>query len=186
MVNWKEPKAFERLLAAMVVAQDMKLDYKKIAYVFGQGGYNHPIPCLPYPSFPHPNSSHFTHTAISPFSSSPYPSLTHTQPPLTKPTGATYDSIEGRFRIIKKAAAALQAELDFGQRSPAPPRGGSSKTPKASSSSAKSSFATITSAPDEDYAGTERMAATPKKQKGGKAGKTGAETPRGKKDKEDK
>lgn len=37
-------------------------------------------------------------------------------------SGATYDSIEGRFRIIKKDAAVLKAEVDSGVRSPAPPR----------------------------------------------------------------
>lgn len=65
-VNWKDPEAFTRLLAAMVAAQDMKLDYKKIATMYGNG--------------------------------------------------ATYDSIEGRFRIIKKEATALKAEIDNGDR----------------------------------------------------------------------
>ncbi|KAI9873941.1 MAG: hypothetical protein M1830_008064 [Pleopsidium flavum] len=35
----------------------------------------------------------------------------------------TYDSIEGRFRIIKKEAALLKAELESGTRTPAPLRG---------------------------------------------------------------
>lgn len=72
-VNWKDPDAFTRLLAAMVAAQDMKLDYRKIASMYGNG--------------------------------------------------ATYDSIEGRFRIIKKEAAALKAEVDNGDRPEAPTRG---------------------------------------------------------------
>lgn len=38
-------------------------------------------------------------------------------------TGATYDSIEGRFRIIKKDAAALKAEVDNGDRPEASRRG---------------------------------------------------------------
>ena len=50
-------------------------------------------------------------------------------------TGATYDSIEGRFRIIKKEAAAMKAEIDSGQRSEAPPRGANA-TPKKSKSTA--------------------------------------------------
>lgn len=72
-VNWKDPDAFPRLLAAMVAAQDMKLDYRKIATMYGNG--------------------------------------------------ATYDSIEGRFRIIKKDAAALKAEVDNGDRPEASRRG---------------------------------------------------------------
>ena len=39
-------------------------------------------------------------------------------------TGATYDSIEGRFRIIKREAAVLKAEIESGARPQAPPRGG--------------------------------------------------------------
>lgn len=38
--------------------------------------------------------------------------------------GATYDSIEGRFRIIKREAAILRAEIEQGERPEAPPRGG--------------------------------------------------------------
>ncbi|KAI9883251.1 MAG: hypothetical protein M1823_004990 [Watsoniomyces obsoletus] len=38
--------------------------------------------------------------------------------------GATYDSIEGRFRKIKAEAAILKQEVESGQRGPAPPRGG--------------------------------------------------------------
>lgn len=37
--------------------------------------------------------------------------------------GATYDSIEGRFRLIKKEAAQLKAEIDNGERPEAPARG---------------------------------------------------------------
>lgn len=36
--------------------------------------------------------------------------------------GATYDSIEGRFRIIRKEAAAMKAEIESGARPTAPPR----------------------------------------------------------------
>ncbi|KAL8729263.1 MAG: hypothetical protein Q9166_004884 [cf. Caloplaca sp. 2 TL-2023] len=67
-VNWKDPKAFERLLAAMVAAQEMK-----IATMYGEG--------------------------------------------------ATYDAIEGRFRIIKKEAAKLLSEVESGERPVAPARG---------------------------------------------------------------
>ncbi|KAL8895488.1 MAG: hypothetical protein Q9207_008155 [Kuettlingeria erythrocarpa] len=62
----------------MVAAQDMKLNYGKIATMYGQG--------------------------------------------------ATYDAVEGRFRIIKRKAAELVAEVESGSRPPAPPRGGSSCT----------------------------------------------------------
>ncbi|KAI9680346.1 MAG: hypothetical protein M1829_001232 [Trizodia sp. TS-e1964] len=37
--------------------------------------------------------------------------------------GATYDAVEGRFRIIKKDAKVLRAEIDEGVRDPAPARG---------------------------------------------------------------
>lgn len=40
--------------------------------------------------------------------------------------GATYDSIEGRFRIIKKEASQLQTEIDSGLRPEAPIRGNAS------------------------------------------------------------
>lgn len=40
--------------------------------------------------------------------------------------GATYDSIEGRFRKIKADAAKLKAEVDSGERPEAPPRGAGS------------------------------------------------------------
>ncbi|KAL8847532.1 MAG: hypothetical protein Q9221_007432 [Calogaya cf. arnoldii] len=83
-VNWNDPKAFKRLLAAMVAAQDMKLDYRKIASMYGEG--------------------------------------------------ATYDAIEGRFRIIKKEAAKLLAEIENGQRPIAPARGASAKPSSKSSS----------------------------------------------------
>ncbi|KAL8806889.1 MAG: hypothetical protein Q9182_001018 [Xanthomendoza sp. 2 TL-2023] len=79
-VNWKDPKAFERLLAAMVAAQEMKLDYRKIATMYGQG--------------------------------------------------ATYDAVEGRFRIIKKEAEKLLKEIANGERPEAPPRGSSKPSTK--------------------------------------------------------
>ncbi|KAL8857751.1 MAG: hypothetical protein Q9178_005651 [Gyalolechia marmorata] len=77
-VNWKNPQAFERLLAAMVAAQEMKLDYRKIASMYGEG--------------------------------------------------ATYDAIEGRFRIIRKEAQKLLAEIESGERPAAPPRGAIAKS----------------------------------------------------------
>ena len=42
--------------------------------------------------------------------------------------GATYDSIEGRFRIVRKEAEKLKAEIESGCRAPAPARGTGSKT----------------------------------------------------------
>ncbi|CAO1602223.1 MAG: hypothetical protein LQ349_000740 [Xanthoria aureola] len=102
-VNWKDPKAFERLLAAMVAAQEMKLDYRKIASMYGEG--------------------------------------------------ATYDAIEGRFRIIKKEAAKLLAEIESGQRPAAPPRG--------NAMSKSSSFAT-TSTDDNDSISTPKKPRKPR------------------------
>ncbi|KAL8940107.1 MAG: hypothetical protein Q9216_002988 [Gyalolechia sp. 2 TL-2023] len=112
-VNWKDPKAFERLLAAMVAAQEMKLDYRKIATMYGEG--------------------------------------------------ATYDAIEGRFRIIKREAAKLLGEIESGARPAAPTRG--------SSNTAKSSFTT-----SED--GEVNASITPKKARKPRAINT---TPRAKK-----
>lgn len=56
--------------------------------------------------------------------------------------GATYDSIEGRFRIIRKEAEKLKAEIESGNRGPAPPRGSGSKnnSPKKPHSSQNNSF----------------------------------------------
>ncbi|KAK0508182.1 hypothetical protein JMJ35_009266 [Cladonia borealis] len=71
-VNWKAEDAYTRLLAAIVAANDLKLDYRKIATMYGNG--------------------------------------------------ATYDSIEGRFRIIRKEAAVMKAEVESGTRPAAPPR----------------------------------------------------------------
>ncbi|KAI9699433.1 MAG: hypothetical protein M1836_003044 [Candelina mexicana] len=72
-VDWKKPEAYNRLLAAVMAAHDMKLDYRKIASMYGEG--------------------------------------------------ATYDAIEGRFRIVKKEAQVLKEELESGVRAPAPARG---------------------------------------------------------------
>ncbi|KAL8676940.1 MAG: hypothetical protein Q9186_006595 [Xanthomendoza sp. 1 TL-2023] len=99
-VNWKDHKAFERLLAAMVAAQEMKLDYRRIATMYGQD--------------------------------------------------ATYDSIEGRFRIIKKQAQTLLSEITSGQRPSAPPRGskpsfhenGNAVTPKKNARKPRAMIAT--------------------------------------------
>lgn len=44
--------------------------------------------------------------------------------------GATYDSIEGRFRKIKADAAILKAEIDNGERPEAPPRTSANSTPR--------------------------------------------------------
>ena len=45
--------------------------------------------------------------------------------------GATYDAIEGRFRIIRKEADKLKTEIDSGTRAPAPPRGtGQARSPR--------------------------------------------------------
>ncbi|MCJ1450348.1 hypothetical protein MMC28_000679 [Mycoblastus sanguinarius] len=102
-VNWKDPDAFTRLLAAMVAAQDMKLDYRKIASMYGNGMHP-PLPPSSTPPIPPPISS-------------PNPP---SNPPT--PTGATYDSIEGRFRIIRKEAAVLKSEVDSGARPAATPK----------------------------------------------------------------
>ena len=48
-------------------------------------------------------------------------------------SGATYDSIEGRFRIVRKDAVALKKEVDSGARPSAPPRGSSNTVNGASS-----------------------------------------------------
>ena len=71
--------------------------------------------------------------------------------PLIVCTGATYDSIEGRFRIIKREAAVLKAEIDSGVRAPAPPRGGPT------AGTASTSFAS--------NASTSSQPSTPKKPK---------------------
>ena len=59
-------------------------------------------------------------------------------------SGATYDSIEGRFRIIRKEAAVMKAEVESGARPAAPPRnanaGGSNSgqtTPRKSKTTTK-------------------------------------------------
>ena len=67
----------------------------------------------------------------------PPPRLHPLLPPADNAPGATYDSIEGRFRIIKKEAAALKAEIDNGDRPEAPIRGASSanSTPRKNKSS---------------------------------------------------
>ena len=45
--------------------------------------------------------------------------------------GATYDAIEGRFRIIRKEAEKLKSEITTGERAPAPPRGSAtSRSPR--------------------------------------------------------
>ena len=45
--------------------------------------------------------------------------------------GATYDSIEGRFRIVRKEAEKLKTEIENGARQPAPARGtGEKRSPR--------------------------------------------------------
>ncbi len=61
---------------------------------------------------------------------------------LTLLLGATYDSIEGRFRIIKREAAVLRAEIEQGERPEAPERGGAAKKSTAAESMAASSSST--------------------------------------------
>lgn len=61
-IDWKSQDSYQRLLAALVAANDNSIDYKKVAYYFGQG--------------------------------------------------ATYDSIEGRFRIAKRMANELKREAE--------------------------------------------------------------------------
>ncbi|EKG18328.1 hypothetical protein MPH_04410 [Macrophomina phaseolina MS6] len=61
-IDWKSQESYQRLLAALVAANDNSIDYKKVAYYFGQG--------------------------------------------------ATYDSIEGRFRIAKRMANDLKREAE--------------------------------------------------------------------------
>lgn len=74
--------------------------------------------------------------------------------------GATYDSIEGRFRIIKREAAVLRAEIEQGERPEAPPRGTS--TAKTAAASLGESFASSTGLPSSKVS-TPRKPRTPKK-----------------------
>ena len=61
--------------------------------------------------------------------------------------GATYDSIEGRFRIIKKDAAVLKGEIDSGARPEAPLRG---KDANSTTSTPKKAKTTTTTTPKKD------------------------------------
>ncbi|KAI4239565.1 MAG: hypothetical protein L6R40_005510 [Gallowayella cf. fulva] len=85
--------------------------------------------------------------------------------------GATYDSIEGRFRIIKREAAKLLSEVESGSRPRAPP-----KTKKSSSQ------ATTSTSFDEN--GAESSTPTPTPKKSAVVRRTGSTntTPRAKKD----
>ena len=74
--------------------------------------------------------------------------------------GATYDSIEGRFRIIKREAAILRSEIEQGERPEAPPRGASSTKSGAAGSEA-ASFASSSGLPGS----TPRKPRTPRKPK---------------------
>ncbi|CAF9927663.1 MAG: hypothetical protein HETSPECPRED_006641 [Heterodermia speciosa] len=69
MPNWKTAESYQRLLAAMVASQDLKLNFRQIAKYYGEG--------------------------------------------------TTYNSIEGRFRIIKEQAKVLKAAVDNDEPSPA-------------------------------------------------------------------
>ncbi|KAK8199711.1 hypothetical protein HDK77DRAFT_207931 [Phyllosticta capitalensis] len=80
-IDWKSPESYKRLLAAMCAAQDNNIDFKKVAYYFGQG--------------------------------------------------ATYDSIEGRFRIAKKLAQTLEKEaVDEGREMPTTRTKSATSTPR--------------------------------------------------------
>ena len=76
--------------------------------------------------------------------------------------GATYDSIEGRFRVIKREAAILRAEIDKGERPEAPPRGGGGNKSAPASSTAASSFDAFAESTG-DKVSTPRKPRTPKK-----------------------
>ncbi|KAF2087544.1 hypothetical protein K490DRAFT_65374 [Saccharata proteae CBS 121410] len=80
-IDWKSQESYQRLLGALVAASDHNIDYRKVAYFFGQG--------------------------------------------------ATYDAIEGRFRIAKKTAEALQHEAtSSGRAMPTSTRRKSVTTPR--------------------------------------------------------
>lgn len=81
--------------------------------------------------------------------------------PLIFLLGATYDSIEGRFRIIKREAAVLRAEIEQGERPQAPPRGSAATKPTPAASTAASSFVSV-GFPDEKLS-VPRKPRTPKK-----------------------
>lgn len=65
-------------------------------------------------------------------------------------TGATYDSIEGRFRIIKKEAAVLKGEIDSGARPEAPIRGKDTNSTTGTPKKAKTTTTTTTTTPKKD------------------------------------
>ncbi|KAK7715975.1 hypothetical protein SLS57_006726 [Botryosphaeria dothidea] len=77
-IDWKSQESYQRLLAALVAASDNNVDYKKVAFYFGQG--------------------------------------------------ATYDSIEGRFRIAKRMANTLKTEAEEEGRAMPTPRSKSTTT----------------------------------------------------------
>lgn len=80
-IDWKTQESYQRLLGALVAASDNSIDYKKVAYYFGQG--------------------------------------------------ATYDAIEGRFRIAKRAAADLKREAEEeGRQMPASRVRSATSTPR--------------------------------------------------------
>jgi len=80
----------------------------------------------------------------------------------------TYDSIEGRFRIIKKEAALLAAEIQSGVRGPAPPRASNNNNNN------NASFSSAASASPRKA----RAPRTPRKDAvvGGRVGKNGTPT----------
>ncbi|OJD29909.1 splicing arginine serine-rich 2 [Diplodia corticola] len=80
-IDWKSQESYQRLLAALVAASDNAIDFKKVAYYFGQG--------------------------------------------------ATYDSIEGRFRIAKRMANDLKKEAeDEGRQMPTTRTKSANSTPR--------------------------------------------------------
>ena len=71
-----------------------------------------------------PTTNYFAHA-------DPFPKLNYKKIADMFGEGATYDAIEGRFRIIKREAQKLKGEIDEGRREPAPNRGGKAQvTPR--------------------------------------------------------
>lgn len=115
------------------------------------------------------------HTPLHPSPPILLPTLSpsYTQAPTDPPPflqGATYDAVEGRFRVFRKEAAKLQQEISNGDRPAAPRRGTSTSTPTtAASSFADSSFADSETSTPKKKAKT----ATPRKNTNGKGVLTG-------------
>lgn len=87
---------------------------------------------------------HLTHNHISMISVHTFPpkylilsSLKFSSIDSNPSLGATYDSIEGRFRIIKNEANKLKKEIESGSRPEAPPRGSSNPDNETSTTPAR-------------------------------------------------